>query len=208
MEALIKHATLAWNPIRETRTRLHEGTLTPGAIAMPFLAVVIGCNLVAGGAQQFFNDAVAFGAGMQLTNHPLVTNPFAQRVLATLGALAPAAAVALLPTRVFVPAGRAATVASIIIFNAAWAFYGAALGTPVYILAGSIATSDLELGLGVFAMLMVPAMMAIFVLLVWCWIMVLRGVLRLTYTALALVTFSAAAALGILVTAVLAMVAA
>lgn len=206
MEALLKHATLAWNPIRETRTRLHEGTLTPGAIVVPFIAVVVGCNLVAGGAQQFFNDAVAFAAGVELTDHPLVTNPFAQRVLATLGTLLPAAAVALLPARVFVPAGRAATVASIIIFNAAWAFYGAALGTPVYILAGSIATADLELGLGVFSVLMVPATLAVLALLVWFWLTALRRVLRLSYSATTLVTLSAAATVCVLVVAVLAIV--
>ena len=102
METLLKHAAMAWNPMLEARRRLQEGTLTVTKILVPYLAIVIGCNLVAYAAQNFFFETLFFQVGIEMPEHPLVSNDFAQKFLSSLGALVPAAAVSMLPAGVFV----------------------------------------------------------------------------------------------------------
>ena len=121
---------MAWNPILEARRRLQEGRLTIREILVPFLAIVIGCNLVANGAQSFFFESLVFGAsgsGLEMPEHPMLSNDFSARFLSSLGALVPAGVVALLPLRTFAPVSRGATVASLVMLSATMAFYGAAL---------------------------------------------------------------------------------
>ena len=189
METLLKHAAIAWNPIGETRRRLHEGNLTLSAVLLPFLAVVIGCNLVAGAAQMFFFESLMYGLGEEMPEHPLLGD-FAQRFLSAIGVLIPLAVVALLPSRIFAPVGRGATLASILVIAAAWAFYGAAISIPVYFIAGVLATADPVLGFTVHNLLMVPGSLLIVGLLIWFWFRVLRGVLELASAAFALIAIS------------------
>lgn len=191
MEALFKHATIAWNPMSEARRRIAEGTLNPGSVFVPFLAVVIACNLVTYGAQTFYFEALAFHVGMEMPDLPLLSNDFSRRTLSALGALVPAATVALLPTGIFAPAGRRATVASIVVLGAAWAFYGAAIGAPINFISGVLATADPNLGMTAFMLLSIPGSLVIFGLLIWFWISVLRGVLGLRGGAVVLILFCA-----------------
>lgn len=205
METLLKHAMLAWNPIGATRTRLQEGNLTVGSVLLPFLGVVIACNLLAVTAQMFFWESVAFGLGRQLPEHPLLGD-FPQRFFSALGPVVPAAVVALLPAQVFGPAGRSATVASIFVIAAGWAFYGAAVTVPIFFLAGVLATADPEAGLSVANLLSIPATLLVVGLTIWFWVRVLCGVLELTWGAFALITVctvGSVAAVAALVLAVL-----
>jgi hypothetical protein len=188
MEVLLKHAAMAWNPARATRLRLENGSLTVGSVLLPFLAIVIACNLVAGSAQMFFLESLAFGSNQELVVPPLLSNDFSQKLLSAVGPLVSAAAIAILPTRIFDPVGRSATISAVFVIAAAWAFYGAAIISPIYFIAGVLATADIELGVSIYLLFGIPATAIITLLVFWFWFRVFRGVLDLSWMSFALIT--------------------
>ena len=185
MKALIENARIAWNPIAAVRDRFVDGTLNVSAVIIPFLGVVIACNLFAVGAQAFFFQSLEYGlnaGGFNVditTDNPLIQNEFSQQVMSSIGVLVPAFVVYLLPAGVFSPAGRSATVAALLIVAAAWAFYGAAINAPVYFVAGALATADPQTGMMVFNVLAVVAIVVIFALTLFFFVRALSGELGL-----------------------------
>ena len=81
MQPLLEHAAIAWNPIGQARRRLHDGTLTAGEVFVPFIGIVIACNLVTAGGQSLFFDSLFQPHGSEAPNDPFVTCDFSQRVL-------------------------------------------------------------------------------------------------------------------------------
>ncbi len=197
MQALLENAAMAWKPIGQARRRLREGTLTVGAVLVPFIGIVIACNVAAGGAQTFFSEALLYRMGAEMPDHPLLTNDFSQRLLSAIGVLAPVGAVALLPHAVFRPAGRSATIAAMLVVAAAWAFYGAAFGIPVYLIAGALATVDAELGLTSFGLLAIPMTIGIVGLVGWFWFRILLSELNLGGGGVTVVTLVSIVALAV-----------
>ena len=194
MEKLLESAAIAWNPIGEVRRRMQLGTLSAGTVLVPFIGIVISCNLLAGAAQEFFFGALLLQAGGQMPDHLLLTSDFGQRFMSAIGVLVPLGAVAVLPARVFHPPGRSATVAAMLVVAAAWAFYGAAIGIPVYFVAGALATVDLELGWTAFVLLSIPSNLVIFGLTLFFWFRVTLSVLRLSGTRVTGISLVAAVA--------------
>lgn len=187
METLIRNAAIAWNPIGATRTRMLDGTLNVGSVLLPFISVVIACNFVAVSAQLFFQDSLLFALGQPPVSHPVLSD-FSRKALSALGPIIPAVAVALLPSRIFGSAGRTAVVAAIFIVAAAWSFYGAAAGSPVWYVAGILASVDPLLGAKVMLFLQIPVGLFIVVLVFWFWFRVFRTVLALPAFSVAVIT--------------------
>jgi hypothetical protein len=179
MEKLLKAAAIAWNPIGEVRRRMESETLTVGSVLVPFIGIVIACNLFGIGAQKFFYESVLYKAGGALPANPLITSDNAQRLMSALGVLVPVAAVSLLPARTFYPQGRSATVSAMLVVAAAWAFYGAAIGVPVYFVAGALATVNLELGLNTYVLLSIPMIIVVIGLTLFFWFRITLSVLEL-----------------------------
>jgi len=113
-----------------------------------------------------------------LPEHPLMS-VYAQCLMSAIGVLAPIAAVSLLPSGIFQPPGRSATIAAILVVAAAWAFYGAAIGVPVYFVAGALATVSLELGLKANMLLSIPMIIGIIGLTLFFWLRITLSVLEL-----------------------------
>jgi hypothetical protein len=179
MEKLLKAASIAWNPIGEVRRRMLSGTLTLGSVLVPFIGIVIACNLFGIGAQKFFFESILYKAGGQLPDHPLITSDYALRLMSAIGVLVPVGTVALLPAGVFRPSGRSATVSTMLVVAAAWAFYGAAIGVPVHFIAGALATVNLELGLTAYALLSIPMGLVVIGLTIFFWFRITLSVLEL-----------------------------
>jgi hypothetical protein len=93
MEKFLEAAALAWNPIGEVRRRMSSGTLTVSSALIPFIGIVIACNLFALGAQNFFLESLLYKTGGKLPDHPLLTSGYAHRLLSALGVLVPVGAV-------------------------------------------------------------------------------------------------------------------
>jgi len=198
MEKFLEAAAIAWNPIGEVRKRVQAGTLTVGSVLVPFIGIVIACNLFSIGAQKFFWGSVLHAAGGHMPDSPLLTSEYAQRIMAAIGVLIPAGAVALLPERIFEPRGRNATIAAMLVVAAAWSFYAAAIGVPVYFFAGVLATVDLAAALNVLTLLGIPMTIAIVILALYFWFRIALSVLGLRggqVTAISLVAVLAQALL-------------
>jgi hypothetical protein len=179
MEKFLEAAAIAWNPIGEVRRRMRSGTLTVGSVLVPFIAIVIACNLFAEGAQTFFWESVLHSGGGKLPNHPLMSSDYAKRLMSAIGVLVPAAAVWLLPAGVFHPPGRGPTIAAILVVAAAWAFYGAAIGVPIFFVAGALATVNPDLGLSAYYLLGIPMSIGLFGLTLFFWLRITLSVLGL-----------------------------
>lgn len=180
MEKLLQAAAIAWNPIGEVRRRMESGILNVGSVLVPYIGIIIACNLFGLGAQRFFFESVFYSAGAQLPHHPLVTSDYAQRTMSALGVLAPIAAVSLLPTRIFHPPGRSATISAMLVVAAAWAFYGAVISGSIHFIAGSLATVDLELGISTFSLLTIPASIVILGLTLFFWLRITLNIFGLS----------------------------
>jgi len=146
---------------------------------VPFIGIVISCNLFFIGAQKFFFESVLYNIGGQLPAHPL-TGDYAMRLVSALGVLVPAGAVSLLPDRIFWPSGRSATVSTILVVAASWAFYGAAIGVPVHFIAGALATVSPEIGLTVLALFSIPMGVGVIGLTLFFWFRITLSVLGLS----------------------------
>jgi hypothetical protein len=199
MDKFLEAAAIAWNPIGESRRRMKSGTLTAGSVLVPFIGIVIACNLFALGAQKFFFQSVLYATGGKLPNDPLMTNDFAQRLMSALGVLVPAGAVSLLPTRIFNSSGRSATVASILVVAAGWAFYGAVLSIPLYFFPGALATVNPALGMNAYVLLIVPIGIGIIGLTLYFWFRIMLSVLKLNGPQVAIITLVALTAGAVLV---------
>ena len=199
MEKFLEAAAIAWNPIGEVRRRMQTGSLTVGSVLVPFIAIVVACNLFALGAQKFFMESVLYAAGGSLPDHPLLSSDFAQRFMSAIGVLAPVGAVALLPRSAFEPAGRSATVATMLVVAAAWAFYGAALSVPLYFIAGALATVNLELGWNLMLVLFFPVAIVILSLTLFFWLRITLSVLGLSGAQVAGISLVVLIALAVVV---------
>jgi hypothetical protein len=90
----------------------------------------------------------------------------------------PVGAISLLPARCFdPPAQRNACDRSHV--AAAWAFYGAAFGAPVYFVTGALTAVNPDLGLGAFVLLSTLASLGILGLTLFFWFRTLVTVLEL-----------------------------
>lgn len=199
MEKFLEAAAIAWNPIGEVRRRMESGTLTVGSVLVPFIGIIIACNLFVLGAQKFFWESVFYTAGIKIPDNPLMVSDYAQRLMSAIGVLLPAAAVSLLPARVFGPVGRSTTVAGILVVAAGWAFYGAAIGVPLYFFTGALATVNPELGLSIYILLSLPVAIGIISLTLFFWFRIMLSVLELSGAQTAIITLTALAAEALLV---------
>lgn len=127
MTDLIKHASIAWNPVKATRRHLYDNTLSPAKIIVTYLAVVIGCNLIAISAQNFFFETLGYSLDFEVPTHPLTSNSFGSKMLSSLGVLIPISLVYFLPSSMLRPHGPKEIFAALLIVAASWAFYGALL---------------------------------------------------------------------------------
>jgi hypothetical protein len=66
-----------------------------------------------------------------------------------------------------------------LVVAAAWAFYGAAIGVPVYFVAGALATVNLELGLNTYVLLSIPMIIVVIGLTLFFWFRITLSVLEL-----------------------------
>ena len=146
MEKFLEAAKIAWNPIGAARERIGSGSFTIGAMLVPYIGIVITCNLFVMGAQQFFNESLLYAAGGEMPDDPLLKSVFALKFLSAFQVLVPMGAIAILPAAMFWPSVRSAVLATVLAVAAALAFYGAAMGVPVYIFSGILVAGNLELG--------------------------------------------------------------
>jgi len=190
MEQFLKAAAIAWNPIGEVRRRMGLGSLTVGSVLVPYISIVIACNLFFVGAQKFFFETVFAAIQVASPEHALTSSEYALRLMSVILVLVPAGAVSLLPPRVFHPPGRSATIAAILVVAAAWAFYGAAIGVPVYFLAGTLATVSPELGLNTLFLLSFPMTIGVAGLTLFFWFRIMLSVLGLNGASVTAVTLT------------------
>jgi len=191
MEKFLKAATIAWNPIGEVRRRMGLRSLTVGSVLTPYILIVIACNLFLVEAEKFFLETVFAAVRYDLPEHALTKSQFALRLMSAILVLLPAVAVSLLPSRVFHPASRTETVAAMLIVVSAWAFYGAAIGVPVYFLAGTLATVNPELGLNTVLVLSFPMTIAVVGLTLFFWFRIMLSVLGLSGISVIAITLTA-----------------
>lgn len=191
MEQFLKAAAIAWNPIGEVRRRMGLGSLTVGSVLVPYISIVIACNLFFVGAEKFFFDIVFTAMQVKPPQHALTGSDNALRLMSVVLVLIPAGAVSLLPSRVFYPAGRSATVAAILAVVAAWAFYGAAIGVPVYFFAGTLAIVSPALGLNILLVLSLPMTIAVVGLTLFFWFRIMLSVLGLNGASVTAITLTA-----------------
>jgi hypothetical protein len=157
---------------------MQSGTLTVGSVLIPFVGIVITCNLFGGACQKFFWESVLYGTGSQLPSHPMMME-YAQRLLSAFGVLVPLAVVAVLPAGVFHPAGRTVTVAALCLVAAAWAFYGAAVSAPVFFVAGALTTSNPAQGLSTFLTVGTAIGITVVGLTIFFWLRIALSILKL-----------------------------
>jgi hypothetical protein len=200
MEKFLDAAAIAWNPIGEIRRRIRSRTLTVASVLVPSISAVIACQLLLVGAQDFYSEMVISPLlGGELPKHPLMTSEYAQRFMSAISALVPAGAVSLLPARVFDPLGRHATIATMLVVAAAWAFYSAAIGVPVYFVSAALATVSMELGLRAMMVLSILSALAQVGLALFFWFRIALSVLRLKASQVTTISVVALSATALLV---------
>lgn len=191
METLFKLAVAVWNPIPEIERRLQEGRLTIREVLPLFVPIVVAGGLAVSEAQSFFFEAAEAVGAEILDSRPvgtIFTNEFARRLVTVFGMLAPAGAVAFLPSRIFAPADRSTTVASLIVLSATFVFYAVALGILVHFISGVIVLMSAELGLYAFIALLMLYSILLFWIMIRFWIPVLLDVIKLPGRAFAIVS--------------------
>ena len=67
-----------------------------------------------------------------------------------------------------------------LVVAAAWAFYGAAIGVPIYFIAGVLATSNLEMGLIALNLMGYPVTIGVIGLTLFFWFRITLSVLELS----------------------------
>lgn len=200
MEKLLKFAIIAWNPIGAVEKKYAEGTLNLSSVVGPFLAVVVGCNLLVLGAQKFFFESVGYAIGTQIQiDHPLISNDFAQQFLSTIGVIVPVLAVSVLPRSIFGSVGKNATLSALFVVIAGWAFYSAVLGVPQYFISGVLVMSDPEFGINISVILAIIVSVIVVVLSLTFWFRVLLAKLRLSGGSVAAITVSYVIGLTVLI---------
>ena len=177
MEKFLEAARIAWNPVGSARERVTNGTFTLVSMLVPYIGIVITCNLFVMGAQQFFFESALYATGGQMPDHPFLKSDFAQKFLSAFQVLVPLGAIALLPAGIFSPSTRSSVLATVLAVAAALAFYGAAMGTPVYILSGLVVSGDPELGVIILGISTIPIAIVQVVLLLTFWFRITGSVL-------------------------------
>jgi len=177
MDKLLEAAAIAWNPIGEVRRRLEDGSFTFKSVLAPFVGIIVGCNLFAIAAQKFFYETLLERLGSELPVHPLTNSDYALQMMSALGVLLPVAAVSLLPESAFHPRGRSTTGAALLVTAAAWAFYGAAVGSVIYFFAGALASANPLQGLQFYVFIGGPILIGMAGLLIFFWFRIMMSVL-------------------------------
>lgn len=177
MEKFLEAAKIAWNPIGAARERQSQNNFTLVSMLVPYVGIVITCNLLVAGAQQFFFESLFYGVGSEMPDHPLFNSKFAQQALSATGVLVPLGAIAILPERMFRPSTRGAVLAMVLAVAAALAFYGAAMGIPIYIFSGLLAAGDPEYGFSIFSLSTFPTVIVQLVLLLVFWFRISGSIL-------------------------------
>jgi hypothetical protein len=189
MEKFLAFAKIAWNPVGAARSKVLDGSFTVGKMLAPYVGIVIACNLLVVGAQKFYIESLQFAGGGEMPDHPLLENNLALQFLSVIQVLAPLAAIAILPARMFHPSTRSAVLAAVLAVAAASAFYGAAFGVPAYMFAGMTVTVDPELGVMILIAGTLPGIIVQLVLIPVFWFRTTMSVLGI----------SGAKALGIII---------
>lgn len=206
MDKFLESVRLAWNPIGEVRKRCSDGTLSFGSVLVPYVGVVIACNLFALAAQRFLLECFASQLGAQLPDVPLLRNDWAQKFASAFGVLAPVGVISLLPSRVFHPASRNGVAASALIVAAASSFYGAVLTAPIYFFSGILVSADPQFGLTVFTLLIYPSSIALIVLVLVFWLRITLKVLEIRFSQVVLISFVGLLVIGAMAALVMAAV--
>lgn len=177
MEKFLEAAKIAWNPIGASREKTGNGTFTLVNMLVPYIGIVITCNLFAMGAQQFFNESLLYAVGGEMPDHPFLNNDFAQKFLSAFQVLIPLGAIALLPAGMFQPGTRNAVLATVLVVAAALAFYGAAMGVPVYVFMGLLIAGDPEFGIGILPIFIILMVIVQVFLVFFFWFRITGAVL-------------------------------
>jgi len=181
MKGFLEAVVQAWNPVGAVRERLANGTLSVPHVLVSTVVAVAACQAFAFGAHIFFLETLAkAGAGLppQLA---AMKNPVVQGVLSALGLLIPVGAVYLLPTALFKPYLKGQIAAVILLVAAAWSVYGASISAPGYVLAGLVASADVQTGVGIYAVVGVLGALLVLVITLVVWLKVSRSVLGLNF---------------------------
>ena len=180
MEKFLEAAKIAWNPVGASRQRMRDGTFTLLSMLVPYIGIVITCNLLGIAAQNFFYDSMFYALGGEMPDHPFLQNDFVQKFLSAFQVLVPLAAIAILPSAMFWPSTRSAVLATVLAVAAALAFYGAAMGMPVYVFAGLVASGDPQAGIALLLMLVIPTAIVQLVLLFVFWFRITGSILGIS----------------------------
>ena len=199
MEKFLEAAKIAWNPVGASRARVTDGTFTLMSMLVPYIGIVITCNLLVIGAQQFFFESLFYAYGGQMPEHPFLSNDFVQKFLSAFQVLVPLGVIALLPSAMFYPSSRGAVLATVLAVAAALAFYGAAMGLPVYVFSGLVASSDPDSGAGLLMVASVPIIITQVVLLLVFWFRITGSILGINGGKSFGILFVGAISLGLLI---------
>ncbi|MHC4954933.1 MAG: hypothetical protein ACYTGZ_13685 [Planctomycetota bacterium] len=199
MDALLKFGQVAWNPIGAVSDRRHDGSLTIGKVMVPFMAAVVGCNLVAYKAQNYLLECLRHKGANVEQDVPAYASEFSIRIMAHLGVLVPVALIALLPSGLFRPVGKAATISAVFIVAAGWAFYGSVMSILVYWVSGNLILVDLAFGQFVLGISLLATMAIMPLLTAWFWFGSLVGELDLSLASVFVITVTGLVGLGGLV---------
>lgn len=200
MEKIFEYARIAWNPIGSVEKFNVEGTLSFNKVVGPFIAVIIACNILSLAAQKFFMQSLNYAAQTQIpVDNPLIANSFSQKFLSLIGAMIPIVFISLLPRRVFDPMERTEVISAILIVLSAWAFYGVAIGAPVYFFSGMLVMSDIDMGMNLFAIASILSSIFILCLIVFFWCKVLLSTLQLSGGSVTLISMAYLLGMGLVI---------
>lgn len=197
MEKFIKAAQIAWNPFSEIKSRLDENKLNLGAVAAPFVGIILACEYVEHESFKYVRDSMCFvNSDLCFKMSPLLTNNFANQFGITIGVLLPVLLVFLLPNLVFAPRTPSEVAGTMLIVSASIEFYGSALGSLINFVMGNAILSDpAALTDNAWAFL-IPIPM-ILVIAIWFWLGALLKLLGLTKFSTAIVIASYIGGIGL-----------
>ncbi len=186
MEKLISAALVAWNPVGAVSHRRASGELDVANVIVPFMAVYVAANAAQWMATKEFLSALYTAADRDLVVPAILENTFANQALAVMSALLAIGAIALLPGRLFEPAGRTTALAAVFVLFASMAFYSAVATVLVALLSISELGRGVESAVQFYSVAQPVAGLLMLVLLVEFTRRVLRTQLRLRVGAIVL----------------------
>lgn len=151
MEKFLQAALSVWNPQRVVNQKKATGDLTLDKIFIPFIGIILTCIALDIIAVDFFCESLpnqiidrvneAFPEKLLA----LANNSFYQNMSVILNILLSMAAVSILPKKIFSPASRNSTLATLIIISASESFYSTASNSIFYFFTGQLAIFHLKL---------------------------------------------------------------